>query len=277
VKKIEDVDSKCIRCIHAGVDGLLYTYGGDGVKIWDKDLKMTKKIPLPSDSPPIGGAFVTTNSCYIFTTDDRSKLQVYNKATAGLLRDFNLGGSCPNYLAVNETHAVVAPGCEFVVIDLDSMQEIKKTRAISGITTVALHGNHLIIGTIDNVDVYDMTSWEVVKHISLEARDPQSMLVDGDFLYIGAQSAILVIDLKTYKQVAKMEGHNGIVRDLVKCGNTLFSAGSSDQTLKMWDVTRHGLVNSVTHDQGYTSVDIWNGQLVSSVAHSRELWVSIWG
>lgn len=274
VKKIPEVDSSHITYLHVGADGLLYTYGKEGVKIWDKDLKMTKKIPLTSGSP---GSFVKTNSCFLFTTDDMgSRILVYNRATHAFLRDFQLNGYCINDMDVNEEYAVVAAGDEFYVIDLDSMQQIKRKPAGMGIYAVALYGNYILVGTIDNVDVYDRTSWERVRRITLTAREPKTLLIDGDLLYIGANSAILVIDLKTYQQVARMEGHNGPVVSLRKVGTTLFSAGA-DKTLKMWDLTKHGLVNSVACERGVRWLEIWNGQLISAPANPQELEVSIWG
>jgi len=270
VEQIEDVDTGRVTCVHAGIDGLLYTYGTEGVKVWGKDRKIVKKIPPPSGW--MCGDFVSTNSCFIITTDNSSKVQVYNRATLGFMRDFNFGLYTPNYLVVTETHAAVAPGGEVFVIDLDSMQLIKKLSMSGGVGTLALHGNHLISCTGGGLEVHDMTSWERLKQ--LPCIGAKSTVVDGDLLYVGCTSSINVYDLKTFKEVAKMEGHNGQVRALVKVGNTLFSAGS-DQTVKMWDLTKYGLVNSVTLPAGASSIDFWNGQLVTNDLSKG--CVSLWG
>ena len=75
---------------------------------------------------------------------------------------------------------------------------------------------------------------------------------------------MVVLDLKTYQEVAKMDGHQSNVLGMVVVENVLYTIDKD--TLKVWDLSNYGLVNSVPVPQEYgffTRLALWNGKLAT--------------
>jgi len=103
-------------------------------------------------------------------------------------------------------------------------------------------------------------------------REPFSLVPNGDQLFIGGGNGqIRIFDLNTYKEVGVLSGHKTKVGSLFLDGTTLFS-GSEDTTLKMWDVPKLALVNSVDCKENVRTVRKWHDKIVTMIAPDIWLW-----
>jgi len=154
------------------------------------------------------------------------------------------------------------------------MQEVKILRHETGIGSLAVHENSLFVSMMNDVLVYDIRSLEKTSTFSHGTSEIMSSLVLGDLLFIGGIAPVHVIDIKTHKLIHELKGHTHYVKSLTGCGTTLFS-GSSDNTIKIWDLNNWGLVNSLPNESNVFTMAIWNGQLAS--ADPKEFVIKVWG
>jgi len=258
VNKIEAAHERITYNIHVGCDNLLYTVGEDCTRVWDQDLKMIREI-RPSIS---AGTYIRDNSCFLIIGErgpPGGSIQVVNKANWSKRRDFDFGLYSPNDMTASETHCVVCCGSTVHVIDLDRMQQSETINANTGVASVALHGTNLLYYDM-GVVVFDLATSKQVK--KFDCARASRMVVSEDSLFVGCDDgSIRRIDLKTYKEVAKLEGHRpSMLKCLCVDGPALYSGGDS---FMMWDLTRNALVNSVPPKNQVSDVAIWNGKVVT--------------
>jgi len=229
--------------------------------VWGKDLKVVREIPLSISA----GIHIKDNSCFVIIGErgpPGGSIQVVNKANWSKMRDFDFGLYQPNDMVTSETHCIVPCGGQVNVVDLDRMQQTATIEATQGVPCVAVHDNNVLFYDSGNVKVYDLAASKQLKRF--ECAMAHRMTVSGDTLFVGGdEGPIQLFDLKTYKEVVKMEGHREQVTSLCVDGSVLYSGGDS---LKMWDLTRNALVNSVAPKDIYSrvgAVGMWNGKLVT--------------
>jgi len=258
VNKIEAAHERITYNIHVGCDNLLYTVGEDCTRVWDQNLKMQREIPHSISA----GIHINDNSCFLIIGErgpPGGSIQVVNKATWSKLRDFDFGMFSPNDMVTSETHCIVCCSSKVNVVDLDRMQQTETIEASAGVPCVALHGNNVLFYD-GGVKVYDLATSKQVKRF--DCARASRMIVSDDSLFTASDDgSIHRFDLKTYKEVAKLEGHRpGCLRCLCVDGPALYSGG---EALMMWDLTRNALVNSVPAKGQVGAVRVWNGKVVN--------------
>jgi len=260
-----------ISALHGGKDGMLYTSGPCN-KVWEpQGLKKVKEFPFS-----ISTAIIIRDNSSFLVFGERGppggSVAIINKATSNKLRDFDLGLYSPNDISVSETHCLVVNGPDVHLISLETMQEVKTIQCNQGIPACAFYNDNFMYYDGGKVKIFDIKSFEAVK--TFDAPSTAKFLVQGDNLIVAGSvdATIFVYDLKTYKQIAAMSGHgmNGC-SCLGVDGPILYSGGDS---LKMWDLTHFGLVNSIAPpDPGYMAgFTLWNGKVASYAVKDVLIW-----
>jgi len=178
-----------------------------------------------------------------------------------------------NDMVTTETHCILACGNQAFVINLDRMQQDGVIEGISGISSVAIHKNTILIGTIDDISVHEMApGYKLIKRFKFDMRESTTLTVAGDQVFIGGgMGPIHVFDLNSYALAGKLEGHSGKVCSILVEGPAVYSGGA-DSTMKMFDASRWALVNSVDCGRNVRCVKRWNDKIVSMVSPSVWIW-----
>jgi len=249
-------------------DGKLYTVGQYDITVWEPSGKLVKRFKYTDG----GGNFIFSTSTLLVVEDYYSIVMVFNKMNYSKMVEFRLNGCSANSMDVTETHCAVNNGGDVYVFDLDRLQEVKKLN-LGPAGGLLIHQNHLFIGTDSEMRIVDMTTMEKVKSIPYDRRYGGPLLAQGDVLHVSGPEQITAFDLKTYKQVSSLTSIGGKPSSMVVSGNTMFTSISGG--IKIWDLTKNGLVNTLESPSPAKEVAVWDHQLVSLEPQKKLL--RIWG
>jgi len=271
-----EVHEKFVRCLHVSQDNILWTSAQDGVKALDSNHKVVATLPVEGCWSP---SVIGSNSSFIVTCIDSGYMTIWNKFNNSKMRDLKLSDYTCNHMVVTEAFAFTANGDQFQAIDLETLQVAKKMTLSGGIACVAYAPtkNWVLVTLIDDIFMYDVATWEQVKKINYGSiRQGKSMAIQGDTIYLGtSMGKIVAFDLNTGTQLFVLEGHNSEVTAMAIKYNTLFTT-STDKTIKIWDLTKKGFVNSIPIQEPGVDLTFWGEQMVTLQATHPVNTIKLW-
>ncbi|MFV2016589.1 MAG: hypothetical protein ACC656_14260, partial [Candidatus Heimdallarchaeota archaeon] len=185
-------------------DNYIYTGSHNGkVLIWNKvnydfvnsldnHLTRVNEIVVHDENIYTGDGFST----------EGGRIRKWDKAKFNLISEFNLP-PCKrvNCMVIDSSYLYVGHGGpgEIRIIDLNTEFLIKKIETRSDINSISLNDKFMLIAFTDKIQIYDKSSFKLVKEISEHGREVNDCIFQDSYIIYSSRDQVKIIDSQSFE------------------------------------------------------------------------------
>ncbi|KNC49632.1 E3 ubiquitin-protein ligase TRAF7 [Thecamonas trahens ATCC 50062] len=134
--------------------------------------------------------------------------------------------------------------CTIRVWDVTSFECVRTIDTNENVCTLAVHNNLLFAGTLKQILVHDLETFEIVHELKDHNHWVRAMTIHENVLYAGSYNTIKAWDLTDFTCKATIQCSDGSVYSLAVTGPYLVS-GTFENRVQVFERTSHELVHSL--------------------------------